>query len=220
MTPSTPSSSPAVPAPGPNPTQPPKRRLGMLWLVVAVCAAPIIASYFMYYVVRPEGRTNYGQLINPSLAMPTMVTVSLDGKTSDLAQLKDQWLLVSVAGGACGPACERHLYLQRQMREALGRDKERLDWVWLIPDDAPVPAALTPALQGARDTVHVLRVREAALAGWLKPADGGRLADHLYVVDPMGQWMMRFPKDADPKKMQKDLNKLMRASAFWDKPGR
>jgi hypothetical protein len=192
----------------------------MLWLVVAVCAAPIIASYFMYYVVRPEGRTNYGQLINPSVAMPTMVTVSLDGKTSDLAQLKDQWLLVSVAGGACGPACERHLYLQRQMREALGRDKERLDWVWLIPDDAPVPAALTPALQGARDTVYVLRVREAALAGWLKPADGGTLADHLYVVDPMGQWMMRFPKDADPKKMQKDLNKLMRASAFWDKPGR
>jgi hypothetical protein len=192
----------------------------MLWLVVAVCAAPIVASYFMYYVVRPEGRTNYGQLINPSVAMPSMVTVSLDGKTGDLVTLKDQWLLVSVASGACGPSCERHLYLQRQMREALGRDKDRLDWVWLIPDDAPVPAALTPALQGARGTVHVLRVREAALAAWLKPADGAALADHLYVVDPMGQWMMRFPKDADPKKMQKDLSKLMRASSFWDKPGR
>lgn len=198
----------------------------MLWLVIAACAAPIVASYFMYYVVRPEGRTNYGQLIQPTVAMPSIVTVSLEGKTGNLQQLKDQWLLVSVAGGACGTTCERHLYLQRQMREALGRDKERLDWVWLVPDDAGVPAALLPALQTATATgqAHVLRVREQALASWLKPAgaDTGAsaLAEHLYVIDPMGQWMMRFPKDADPKKMQKDLGKLIRASAFWDKPGR
>jgi hypothetical protein len=87
-----------------------------------------------------------------------------------------------VAGGACGSACESHLYLQRQLRETLGREKDRLDRVWLISDDAPVPAHLRPALAQAT----VLRVPEAVLRGWLQPAPGHALQDHLYVVDPQG----------------------------------
>ena len=65
-----------------------------------------------------------------------------------------------MAGGACDAACQKHLYLQRQMREGLGKDKDRLDWVWLIPDDAPVAEALRPGLAQAT----VLRVPQAQLA--------------------------------------------------------
>ena len=66
----------------------------------------------------------------------------------------------------------------------------------------------------------VLKVNEADLAGWLVPAPGQRLQDHLYVVDPIGNWMMRFPANADPKQIKRDLDRLLRASAFWDKEGR
>lgn len=188
-------------------------------VVMLVCAAPVIASYFMYYVVRPEGRRNHGELIEPQRPIPTIAGRGLDGKPVALPSLQGQWLLVSVAGGACDAQCEKHLYLQRQLREGLGKEKERLDWVWLVADDAPVRPELLPALQQAT----VLRVDGAQLAQWLAPAPGRRLSEHLYVVDPMGHWMLRFPPGDDPAaalKVRKDLERLMRASAGWDKAGR
>jgi hypothetical protein len=193
-------------------------RLKML-VVLAVCAAPVLASYFTYYVVRPEGRRNYGELIEPLRPLPALTATALDGKSVPLRALRGQWLLVSVAGGACDAACENHLYLQRQLREGLGKDKDRLDWVWLVPDNVPVRDALKPALQQA----IVLRVDAGQLAQWLSPASGRQLADHLYMVDPMGHWMMRFPPTTDAAgaaKVRRDLERLMRASAGWDRPGR
>lgn len=193
-------------------------RLAML-AVLAVCAAPMLASYFTYYVVRPEGRRNYGELIDPQRPMPALAATDLAGKPVDTATLRNQWLLVSVASGACDAACEKHLYLQRQFRESLGREKDRMDWVWLVNDGVPVREALKPALEKAT----VLRVDGAQLAQWLAAAGGQQLADHLYVVDPMGNWMMRFPagkEQADAAKIRKDLDRLMRGSSSWDKPGR
>lgn len=195
-----------------------KGRWNMLVLAL-VCAAPVIASYFMYYVVRPEGRRNYGELIEPQRPIPSVTGTGLAGKPVPLPTLQGQWLLVSVAGGACDAQCEQHLYLQRQLRESLGKDKERLDWVWLVADGTPVREALKPALEQAT----VVRVDGAQLAQWLSPAPGRQLADHLYVVDPMGHWMMRFPPGVDQAsaaRVRKDLERLMRASAGWDKPGR
>ncbi|MBC5763129.1 SCO family protein [Ramlibacter albus] len=176
--------------------------------VLAVCAAPVVASYFTYYVVRPEGRRNYGELIMSQPELP-----------AQLAQLKGQWLLVSVAGGACEAACEKHLYLQRQLREGLGKDKDRVDWVWIVSDRTPVRDALKPALAEAT----VVQMDEAQLSQWLAPAQGHALRDHLYVVDPQGRWMMRFPAGQDigtAPKVKRDLERLLRASASWDKAGR
>jgi hypothetical protein len=190
-----------------------------MFAVLAICAAPVIASYFTYYVIRPEGRRNYGELVDPQRPLPAITGTALDGKTVQLPALRGQWLLVSVAGGACDAACERHLYLQRQLREGLGKDKQRLDWVWLVPDGAPVREALLPALKEAL----VLRVDAAQLSQWLAAAQGRQLADHLYVVDPMGNWMMRFPPGADTTtapKIKRDLERLLRASSSWDQPGR
>jgi hypothetical protein len=187
--------------------------------VMLVCAAPVIASYFTYYVIRPESRTGYGELVQPQRDIPEGSARMLDGREVPLASLRHQWLLVSVAPAACGPTCEQHLYFQRQLRESLGREKDRLDWVWLVSDDAPVPEALRPALQAAT----VLRVAPDVIARWLAPASGHGLADHLYVVDPLGHWMMRFPADMDragAAKAKRDLERLLRASASWDQAGR
>jgi hypothetical protein len=190
-------------------------RMKML-LVTFVCAAPVIASYLAFYFVRPDARRNYGVLVAQSAIPATLSVRTQASVTQPFLGLKDQWLLVSVASADCAATCEKHLYLQRQLRESLGREKERLDWVWLVTDQAPLPSRLMPALQEAQ----ILRVDRAALAQWLQPADGSRLEDHLYVVDPMGNWMMRFPADIDAGKAKKDLERLLRASVHWDKPGR
>ncbi len=212
----------ALPTPGDAPMPDARRTRAGRWqmlLLALVCAAPVIASYIGYYVVRPEGRRNVGELIEPQRAIPAAPATDLNGQPFDLQSLKGQWLLVSVAGGACHAACQNNLYLQRQLRETLGRDKDRLDWVWLVSDDAPVADALRPALSQAT----VARVPADALARWLSPAGGHQLADHLYVVDPMGHWMMRFPANLDKStaaKAKRDLERLLRASASWDQPGR
>lgn len=188
-------------------------------LILAVCAAPVLASYFTYYVIRPEGRRNFGELIEPQRPMPALAVRDVQGAVLDLQTLKGQWLLLSVSGGPCDARCQNHLYLQRQLRESLGKDKARLDWVWLVSDDAPLPPTLHSALQGAT----VLRAPAAALAQWLAPAPGQALQDHLYLVDPMGQWMMRFPAPLGldgATRAKRDLERLMRASASWDQPGR
>ena len=188
-------------------------------LVLLVCASPVIASYLTYYVIRPEGRRNFGELIDPQRPLPAMATQTLDGKPGQLTALKNQWLLLSVAGGACDTRCEQNLYFQRQLRESLGREKERLDRVWLVNDEAPVRAALLPALAQAT----VLRVQPADAAAWLVPAPGKRLQDHLYLVDPLGNLMMRFPADMDAAaaaKAKRDLDRLLRAAGSWDKEGR
>ncbi len=187
--------------------------------VFLVCAAPVIASYFTYYVVRPEGRRNFGELIEPQRALPDRTAVNLGGQVSTLKALKGQWLLLSVAGGACDASCSNHLYLQRQLREGMGKDRDRIDWVWLIPDAAPVSDKLLPALKDAT----VLRVAPEVLSDWLKPAPGHQLAEHLYLVDPMGNWMMRFPAGLDlaaGAKAKRDLERVLRASASWDQAGR
>ena len=193
-------------------------RLKML-LMLLICAAPVIASYMAYYWWQPDARHHHGELITPPRDLPLLMTRNLYGQPVALSSLKGQWLLVVVAPGACGERCETNLYLQRQLREALGKDKERLDRVWLVQGDAPVRDALLPALEQAT----VLHVDASLLNAWLQPSRGHDLQDHLYVVDPMGNWMMRFPANMDvhsASKARRDLERLMRASASWDQPGR
>jgi hypothetical protein len=187
--------------------------------ILLVCASPVIASYLTYYLIRPEGRRNFGELITPARPLPELQATGLDGASVPLQSLKNQWLLVSVAPAACDAVCQENLYFQRQMRESLGREKDRMDRVWLVSDNAQVPASLATALEGAT----VLRVPADSLAAWLAPAPGHQLGEHLYVVDPMGNWMMRFPAKLDlgtAAKAKKDLERLLRASSSWDQPGR
>ncbi|ODT33395.1 MAG: hypothetical protein ABS53_05015 [Hydrogenophaga sp. SCN 70-13] len=184
--------------------------------ILLVCASPVIASYLTYYVIRPEGRRNYGELIAAQPLLPAINGTDAQGRSVPLNSLEGQWLLVSVADSACDAACEKHLYLQRQLRETLGREKDRLDWVWLRTG----ASELREPLKTATAAATVLHVDAAALAQWLQPAPGHRLEDHLYVVDPLGHWMLRFPADIDPTRAKRDLDRLLRASSAWDQPGR
>ena len=187
--------------------------------VLLVCAAPVVASYFTYYVLRPTQQRSYGELISNQPALPDIQAQTLDGRNVDLPSLKGQWLLVSTSAAACEQRCQDNLYLQRQLRETLGREKDRLDWVWLINDQQPVPDSIRPALnQGT-----ALRVPAQAINTWLKPEAGHALDEHLYVVDPQGHWMMRFPAGMDKAaagKAKRDLDRLLRASSSWDEAGR
>jgi hypothetical protein len=196
-----------------------RTRMGRIkmMLLLLVAASPVIASYFTYYVIRPDARKNYGELIDPLRPIPAgLQGTNLEGQLVPLESLTKQWLFVSVADSQCNERCQNHLYLQRQLREGFGKDKDRLDWVWLRTG----ATELSPELQEATRTAVVLHMSESDIATWLQPEAGRELSEHLYVVDPMGNWMMRFPVNAEPKRMRSDLSRLLRASSFWDRAGR
>lgn len=190
----------------------------MAW-VVFLCALPVLASYFTFYVIQPRGQ-GYGDLITPAVEMPADLQArTLAGEAVTLSALKGQWLLIVVDGGSCVGDCEQRLFMQRQLREMLGKEREKLDKLWLIADDAAVRPELLQALQ-TTPAFQALRVEGSALGRWLQPAAGQGLTAHLYLVDPLGRWMWRAPAQAEPAKVKKDLSLLMRANAGWDRAGR
>jgi hypothetical protein len=200
-----------------------KRAFSGRWKMLAVmlaCAAPVLLSYFTYYVLRPEARKNYGELIEPARPLPYITAQRLDGSTVPLPSLQGQWLILSIGGGACDAACEKRIYWSRQLREVMGRDKDRIERVWLVADDVPVAPQLATQVHAPKLDAQALRVSRAELDKWLQPAAGNKLEDHLYIVDPYGNWMLRWPAQLDPSKAKRDIHNLLRASGSWDQAGR
>ena len=183
---------------------------GKLFMVMAVCAAPLIVSYFTYYVIKPSSRTNYGTLLDPrNYPMPALASTALDGSQLSLQAYQGKWLMVQVNDADCQASCQKRLNDMRQLRLAQGKEMDRIERVWLITDDKPLETMLLREYDGMRH----LRVPSQALKAWLPVEQGSVVSDHIYLIDPLGNLMMRYPKDADPNKIKKDLVKLLKASA-------
>lgn len=182
-----------------------------LFAIILVCASPLIASYLTYYVIKPEGRTNYGALIDPRQhPMPPLGATTLDGKPADLDAYKGKWIMLQADSGDCAEACRTKLFQQRQLRLIQGKEMDRVERVWLVTDDKPIDTVLLREYDGTR----VLRADPARLRQWLPVEQGAAVTDHVYMIDPLGNLMMRFPKNPDPNKMKKDVSKLLRASSI------
>ena len=182
-----------------------------LLAVLAVCASPLIFSYLTYYVIKPSGRTNYGTLIDPRAhPIPALGTTDLEGKPVALDAWKGKWIMLQAAPGDCQQACKDQLVKMRQLRLMQGKGMERIERVWLITDNAPLDIELMKVIEGAR----FLRVKPELVKAWLPVEAGSDVTEHLYLVDPLGNLMMRFPKNAEPAKVSKDIGKLLKASAI------
>jgi peroxiredoxin len=195
-----------------KPAEPRQRKRGrwMLWLVLLVCASPMIASYFTFYVLKPEKRNNYGTLIDQRAhPVPAMAATTLDGRPAALAQFKGKWVMLMAAPAACDEACRKQLFAMRQLRLMQGKEMERIERVWLITDSEPLDTLVIREYDGT----HMLRADAKAVANWLPADPGTSAADHIYMIDPLGHLMMRFPKDPEPRKVHKDIYKLLKASA-------
>ena len=182
-----------------------------LFAIILVCASPLIASYLTYYVIKPQGRTNYGELIDPrNYPLPQLNATTLDGKAAGLEDYKGKWLMLQADTGDCPETCRTKLFQQRQLRLTQGKEMSRIERVWLVTNDKPIDNVLLKEFDGTR----VLRADPSRLKQWLPVENGAALTDHVYMIDPRGNLMMRFPKNPDPNKMKKDISKLLRASSI------
>jgi len=193
-----------------NPTEPPvagrtARSLWPLWLIIAISVMPFVLAGLTYFLWQPEAKINYGELIQTRPLPPARLQLA-DGADFQLGQLSGKWILLMVDAGGCDEFCQRKLYTIRQLRLAQGKGMERIERVWLISDGVAPPAAVVSGYQGT----WMVRAAGSELLAQL-PAKSA-LADHIYVVDPLGNLVLRYPRDADPLKIIKDLTRLLKTS--------
>ena len=173
-----------------------------LLLIAAVCLAPIIASYTIYYFYPRKAAANYGTLL--AVPSPAIAGSTPAGAPFALSDLHGHWVFVTVSAGACEAACARDLYATRQARTMQGRERDRVVRVLFIgTDGAPAQDVLAhhPGLVVAQAT-------PAALARLPGGAKG------IYIIDPLGNLVLQFPTDPDIKRMATDLGRLLRASSI------
>jgi len=189
------------------------RRNRVLYLLIAVAVAPILASYFAYYVAPPSGRSNYGTLVEPQRPVPAFSATSLDGTAFDLRSLKGKWIFVMADGGACDEYCQSKLFHMRQLRTMTGKERGKIERVWFITDREPLSTMLIREYEGT----HFVRADERDLRPFLPLSEttNASLRDHIWLVDPYGNLMLRWPRNADPKGTKSDIERLLKASSLW-----
>jgi len=159
-------------------------------LVAAVCAAPVVLGTLVYWSGWMVGRPgNYGELLPPRVVA-----------AAPLEALRGKWVLVSFDAASCDAYCEKKLYFMRQARRAQGKDMERVERLWIVTDGGAPRATLLASMEGTL-------VSRFSSLGF-----PGNETDHIYVVDPLGNLMMRFPREPDPSRVIKDLQRLLKIS--------
>ena len=185
-------------------------RIQMLLLLLA-CASPVLASYFAYYVIKPEGgKTNFGTLVYPAQEFNS---AWLD------APLQGKWtLLIARPAGECqikDEKCVEALFLMRQTRVAMGRESKRVQLIWVNTDGKLVDPELLKAYDEQTAGLKVVPLpadpkSRAEFNAWLNKEGAGK---EIQLIDPSPAKMMFFPVTNSPKEfanIKKDLEKLLK----------
>ncbi|MDC1311835.1 cytochrome C oxidase subunit I [Burkholderiales bacterium] len=179
------------------------------WIVLTICLLPVIASTALYNFWEPDGFVNNGELIEP-VPLSDLEVPSIDDDIFSFADLKGLWSFVSIDSSECADACVKKLYLMRQIRLTQGAEKDRLERIHFSVGNR-LERDLIDEYDGTR-FITIPDVRALQAFGDLTEAE-----DHIYLVDQIGNLMMRFPLTIDPSLMKKDVKKLLKISKAWKK---
>jgi hypothetical protein len=185
-----------------QPTRPGAARRKLL-LIAAICVAPVVASYAFYYLAPRRASVNYGTLL-PTAPAPALEGTQADGAPFRLSELAGRWVLLVDVAGRCDALCARLLYASRQARTMQGKEQDRIVRVLLVGAGADLDPTLVAEHPGLV-VAHVAEPARAALPGG---------ADAIYVIDPLGNLVLRYGADPDIKGISKDLTRLLKASSI------
>lgn len=199
--------------------QVPRRSVAPLLIMTAIFAAPVIAAWFFYLNPQylPSGRTNLGELIEPVVPLPEEIALTTPGgDVFDRSVLDGKWTLTFLAGAECGEDCMRHLIDIRQIRLAMGEGSLSIGRLAIVTD----PGALEMA-SALENDFEGMQVALTDAAGGVRLLDllgeGAAGLGRVYILDPMGNLMMRYAPDAPAKDTLKDMGRLLKASKNWIK---
>jgi cytochrome oxidase Cu insertion factor (SCO1/SenC/PrrC family) len=172
-------------------------RIKML-LIAAFCAAPMVLGWIAYlFDLAPGATANHGELLKPQ---------PLTGAAFE--SMRGKWVLVSFDHAACDTACEMKLYYMRQVRKAQGKEQDRVARLWVLQDSGVPKGELVQAIAGTQ----IVHARAAGDPGQFdSPVN---ISAYIYLVDPLGNLMMRYSRSSEPAGMIQDIQRLLKYSAF------
>lgn len=181
-------------------------------LILALFVVPLLSAVAWYALapgVAPAPAV-HGTLIHPAQPLEAFeIDPPAEGDEAfTLDDLRGRWTLLHVIDGDCDAACGERLYYTRQIRTALGRDRQRVQRVALAASGART-TGLAPLLSQHPQ----LRVVDAAGNNALRrqlPADLD--AATVLLIDPLGNLMLRFGPQVRPDGVLEDLEKLLKLS--------
>ncbi len=221
-----------------------KSRLALLMVIAVCLAPVLASYYFYYLAPPEGRTNSGSLILPPEEVQATSVRVDLrptqesgfldvlaqrarqsadagttraslaQGEAARLGDFGGRWLLVWVGSSPCGEDCLQTLLQMRQIRLTTGRDRDRVERVWLqvaLPSAESQEEALPAGLEGT----WVLSTRVDPREAWANrlPADLRPEASRgIWLIDPQGHLMMHFPPGTDPAKIKKDLIRLLKAS--------
>jgi len=164
------------------------------FILIGVFVSPLVLATYFYFQDTFQGHitTNHGQLIQPPITLEQL----------GLKKYQGHWLLLVYNPEQCGELCLNNLYKMRQVRVALGKDRNRVERVLI--DYRP-----NQSLQAKLANQY----RGTALASGDPDAINRNLrAGYLYIVDPLGNLMMGYGPNAQAEGLFEDLKKLLKVS--------
>lgn len=187
-----------------------KRNLRTVGLLAAIFFLPLIVSFYMYYGSdwRPVASTAHGELYQPARPLPAAELRDSKGEVAPVNVFSEKWALVYVGSGACDDACKNSLYFMRQTRLSLNNEMTRVNRFFLATAaccdndflDREHPGLVSLDASGPN---------AAALIAAFPAPDRER---SLYIVDPLGNLVMRYDTRDTPKGLLDDLKKLLKLS--------
>lgn len=183
--------------------------------LAALFAAPIVAATLLYSLGwRPQASVNAGELVQPPRAVANVALETADGRTLTFSELQHKWTMLYFIGDECDAACGQALTKMRQAHLAQGKDSDRVQRVLMVM--APMRKEQMAALAQAHADTLVLTGSRTAMARLAQeftlPAGGPAASGRVYVVDPIGNFMMSYAATTEARGMLKDLKRLLKIS--------
>jgi cytochrome oxidase Cu insertion factor (SCO1/SenC/PrrC family) len=184
--------------------------------VLIVAFLPIVASVLLYVSGwRPTSTVNHGELITPALPLADHALHDVDGKVANLSDLRGQWVMLYVDAADCPATCTDNLYRMRQTYIAQGKERERIERVFITTDGGATPALKAQLADYAGMQIWAADATALSAIANDFGIDAGQLVQqhNIYLIDPMGNYFMRYSPTIDPAGLRKDLERLLKYSA-------
>lgn len=187
-----------------------------LLIIIAWFFVPLAIAISWYKLLpeeyRPSSMTNNGELLNPVFTLVPFSHQTAKGNSYTNRDVEKVWTLVHFIEGECDENCSKSLYDTRQMRISFGKDIDRVNRIVIVYGQGQGES--NQKMWESHPDLQVLMAAKNGIGEQIeKNVDGfSRVDNTVFLLDPLGNVVMRFPASLDVKLMKKDIRKLLKLS--------
>lgn len=192
-----------------------KRSMWPLWLLVAIFGLPLVVAYTMYFGGwMPSVTSNKGELVHPAQPVPEMEFRTPEDAPLAFSSLQPQWIMITVSDNGCQQECRERVYDLRQIWKALAAGRKNVERLLVLRGYKP-DADLIKYFMDYKEMVVAI-ADEAVYDGLMRLlAQSGEVRPGtVFLVDPMGNLMMRYLPEQPARDILQDMEHLLSVSQF------